>query len=68
MYIVKLYKFKAFLYNDNIILKRVSDLNMPTTNNEFKESLRIRCGDWEGIIKYIDNKEPERLKGFFKKN
>lgn len=40
----------------------MSDLYMPTTNNEFKDSLRIQRDDWEEIIEYISNNEPEKAK------
>lgn len=35
---------------------------MPTTNNEFKDGLRIQRDDWEEIIEYINNNEPEKAK------
>lgn len=41
---------------------KVSDLYMPTTNNEFKDGLRIQRDDWEEIIEYINNNEPEKAK------
>ena len=35
---------------------------MLTGINEFKDGLRIQRDDWEEIIEYINNNEPEKAK------
>ena len=35
---------------------------MPMDINEFKDGLRIQRDDWEEIIEYINNNEPEKAK------
>lgn len=47
---------------------KVCDYNMPTTNNEFKDGLRIQRDDWEEVIEYLaksnveNNPEIEKAK------
>ena len=40
----------------------MSDLYMPNTDLQYKDDLRKQRDDWQEIIEYLDNNDPEKAK------